>query len=265
MAVQPIWSKILTVWVENIILASEKSGGRAYVLSPPAIKGSVINMTNMSDEAIKGDVIAALGIEPQVHEENIRVRVENGFVWLVGVVSTLEEKDIASQVVCGVAGVNGIENGLTVTTEGNISDLELQFSVNDLLTKNGLAGVGAKVEAGNVFLMGVIPDIAVEDRARQIAEEVTGIRSVISDLHIAAGEPVDNIKLSNNVAEALSKNPKIDFRDLHVVSDEGNVTIMGRVPSVGQLGLVTSVAESIPGVKKLNNCMVIEEAQRPAA
>lgn len=214
-------------------------------------------MHTYSDDAITGEVKAAFAASPKIHSDEIKVYTEDGKVRIQGVVENLEEKLAAEATAMRVPGVRGIENDLTISADKSVSDLELerlaQASLNDL----GLSDIGVRVEAGTAFLMGHIQDIAIEERAADVVSRVPGIRNVLSELEIAAGAPVDDIGLADDVAEALSEDPRIVFYDLDVQADEGHILLLGQVDTPAEVEFATQVAESVPGVRSVENRMSI--------
>lgn len=203
----------------------------------------------MSDEAITGDVIAALAASPRVRATEVRVHTERGWVRLNGVVGTLAERTAAEEIAARVPGVLSVENDLVVSSDGTIPDLEIEREAADRLARENLANVGARAEAGTAFLMGVVPSLAVEQQAIAAASAVKGVRDVISELEIAAGEPVDDVTLANDAAEALSDDPRLDVTNLKVQASDGSLLLIGEVGHSRQIGLATQIAKSVPGVQ----------------
>lgn len=216
-------------------------------------------MKKMDDEELTGDVIAALAAGTRVRATDIRVRTLQGAVRLEGIVDTLEEKAAAEETAAGVPGVRRVENDLAVSSNGTISDLQIERCVADRLVREGLAEVGARVEAGTAFLMGVIPSRAIENKALEVASGARGVRSVISELSIAAGKPVDDIRLAGDVAEALSDDPRIEAMDLEVASEDGAVTLTGLVTGDHQVSVATEIAEAVPGVQSVQNRLSVRK------
>lgn len=213
-----------------------------------------------TDEAITGDVIAALAASPDVRANEIRVHAQKGHLRLTGVVDAVDERTTACEIALGIPGVKEVENRLIVAADGEVSDLELQREEEQQLAEEGPEGVGAKVNAGTVFLEGVVPSRAAEKQAVDVAGSVQGVREVVSDLKIAAGRPLDDIGLANEVAEALSDDPRVDVMHLDVQAEDGVVRITGEVPTEHQLDTATQVAESVPGVKKVENHLKLRKS-----
>jgi osmotically-inducible protein OsmY len=216
-------------------------------------------LQNSRDDAITGGIIAAFAASPRIHSTEIRIYTHNGLVRLQGIVETLEEKLAAEETAAQVAGVRGIENDLTVSADKDIPDLELQRMSQRALNNAGLAGIGAEAEAGTIFLMGQVASRAVEERAMDTVRAISGVRDVISNLEIAAGVPIDDIGIADNVVAVLSEDPSIVFYNLDVRAHDGRITITGDVDTEDQWKMVTEIAESVPGVKSVENRMSIVE------
>lgn len=214
-------------------------------------------MARRDDSEITGDVMAALGASPRARATDIRVHTRGGWVRLEGVVNTLEEKVEAEEVARAVEGVVGVENDLVISSDGLTPDLEIERAANDLLNTEGITGIGVRVEAGTAFLMGVVPNVAAKERAFDVVAKVKGVRDIVSELEIAAGEPIDDTALANDVAEALSDNPDLEIADLDVQVHDGDVLLSGEVSDRRQKEMATRVAESVPGVRSVRNQLTI--------
>jgi osmotically-inducible protein OsmY len=217
-------------------------------------------MKKRTDDAITGDIVAAFGASPDVNATEIRAHTRLGRIRLEGVVNTLEEKSTAARIAACVPGVRSIENDLVVASDMLISDLDIEQAVAEELAGAGLTEVGVAVEAGTAFLMGVVPSLAVEQEASEIASSVRGVRDVVSNLAIAAGEPIDDTKLANDVAEALSDDPRLEITDLEVRAENGLVILLGGVVDPRQLPIATEVTASVAGVKGVETRIEILES-----
>lgn len=214
-------------------------------------------MTTPNDDSITGNIIAAFAACPRVHSTEIRVYTLDGRVRLQGVVETLQESLSAETTAAEVPGVRSVENDLTVSPDKEIPDLELQRMAQQALDDAGMAYIGVRVEAGNAFLMGVIKNEMTRQKAMDTVSPVGGVRGVLSELQIAAGEPVDDVGLTDEVAEALSDDPRLFFYDLDVHSHEGHIIILGDIDTAVQREIATQIAESVDGVKSVENRMTI--------
>lgn len=215
-----------------------------------------------SDDEITGEINATFAASPDIHAIEIRVHTHEGRVRLEGVVENLEEKTLAGEAALEVSGVRDVQNDLTLSADKSLSDQEIECAAQDALGKAELSAIGVRVEAGSAFLLGKIRSEATLEQAMNVIRGVAGIRGVYSELEIAAGEPVDNIGLGNDVAEALSDDPRLEFLDLEVHAEEGHVVISGYILDQRQLEIATSIAESVPGVRSVENRMVVQELSR---
>lgn len=212
------------------------------------------------DEALRGDIIAALAASPDVRATEIRVHANQGHVRLVGAVDTVDERVAACEIALRIPGVRAVENHLVVAADGEVSDLQLQREEEQQLAEEGVQGVGARVNAGTVFLEGVVPSLAVEKKAVDAAGAVQGVREVISDLEIAAGRPVDDVGLANDVAEALSDDPRVSILHLEVSAEDGVVRMTGEVTTEHQRSVASEGAEAVAGVKKVENHLKLRKS-----
>lgn len=215
-----------------------------------------------SDDEITGEISAAFAASPDIHAIEIRVHTHEGRVRLEGVVENLEEKTVAGEAALEVSGVESVQNDLTVSADKSISDQEIECAAQDALANAGFSAIGVRVEAGSAYLLGKIRSEAIREQATEVVRGVAGVRGVYSELEIAAGEPVDDIGLGNDVAQALSEDPRLEFLDLEVHAEEGHVAIGGYILDDRQFEIATSIAESVPGVRSVENRMVVQELSR---
>ena len=216
-------------------------------------------MAKLNDEEMTGRVIAELGASPRVRATALRVHTRQSWVRLDGTVDTLAQKTAAEEVTKHVKGVAGVQNDLVVSSDRALSDADIACHAAERLTDEGFPAVGVRVQAGTAFLMGTVASLAVKKRAIEIASSVKGVRDVISELEIAAGEPVDDTTLANDVAEALSDSPDVDIMNLDVRAIQGSVLLAGELTHPRQLDLATTIAEAVPGVQYVENRMTIRK------
>src|SRR5579883_3246327 len=87
-------------------------------------------MSYLSDEELIGAVTRALARDGRVDlSDVVHVSAQNGVVLLTGTVWSAGQKQTAEEVVRRVRGVANVQNELTVATEGEISDAELEAAV----------------------------------------------------------------------------------------------------------------------------------------
>lgn len=121
----------------------------------------------------------------------LKVRVNGGVAQVTGIVDTLSEKEQVDQILSGVGGLRGIENGVTISTDGSIIDEDVIEEVTEELNADpdvDLRSVGAKSVRGNVFLVGTVDSPEEEKAAIRAASRARGVKSVVSQLKINRDE-----------------------------------------------------------------------------
>ena len=214
-------------------------------------------MNKTRDSEITGEIIAALAASPDINATDILVSTHDGRVHLTGTARTLEESAEAEKIASRIAR-GPVENNIVLSANRDVSDREMTDALNaDLAASQDLIGIGGRVTAGTAFLMGKVRSVAVENRAVEVASGIAGVRQVISDLQIAAGEPVDNITLANDVAEAISEDPDINVIDMDVAADDGMVTVTGEVETQREFDLIRERAAAVPGVQHVQDLVTV--------
>lgn len=229
-------------------------------------------MIHLTDEEVVGAVTWALARDGRVNlADVVHVSAENGVVLLTGTVQSAGQKQAAEEVACRIQGVAGIQNDLTVATEGTISDAELRAAVLEALARQPelMPRVGCSVDDGVVTLVGHIRDAAEEQQAIRIAGSIRGVEQVVSTLEIAeivpeeGALPVDDATLVGKVADALDT-LGFDVVDRVIQVDQGVAMVTGRVGTKRERQRVVEAAESVPGVRALHDRLTVRLPFRAA-
>src|SRR5690554_2792360 len=83
------------------------------------------------DNDINREVQEILNKDEDLHGYNVRATVRDGIVHLQGIVDVLAEKLRAEELVKQISSVVGIENGITISTDGDIDDEAVEFEVQE--------------------------------------------------------------------------------------------------------------------------------------
>lgn len=222
----------------------------------------------MDDETLRSRVFSELDFEPSVSAGEIAVTVRNGVVTLTGHVSSLAQKLAAKQAVARVRGVRAIAQEIEVTPPQEVrADEDLaQRAANVLAWASALPENAIQVEVahGVVTLSGEVE----WDYQRRVAEQaVRGLAGVIDVKNLIAlkfHHPTADIK--GRIEEALGRNA-MDAKGLRVIVEGGDVILAGSVGSWFDSDNAERVAWSVPGVRAVDNRLVIEDAgeEEPAA
>lgn len=149
-------------------------------------------MTRNGDDGIRRKVQEVLDSNIETRAYGLKADVIDGEVKLTGVVDTLSEKESLKRIISGIDGVRGIENGVTISTDGAIDDEDVTFEVMEEFNadpKVNLKHVGARTVKGTVFLKGRVDSEAEIEAAINAAAKARGVRNVVSQLDMeTAGE-----------------------------------------------------------------------------
>lgn len=233
-----------------------------------------IPKSHLHDEELTGAVIRAVTHDGRVNAADIvHVSVVDGVALLSGAVRTAAQKHAAGQDAARVRGITGVDNKLTVATEGTISDAELQRQIDQRLAQapNLIRKVGAEVEDGIATLVGWVTDAAERRQALAIARGVPGVDAVVSTLEIrakrspAAGFPIDDTTLIGKVAEALDT-ANLDIADRTIQVDQGEATLRGLVPTAAEATRAEQVTAAVDGIRAVHthlDLLLSEESSDP--
>lgn len=154
---------------------------------PPTTLG-----TQIDDSVITAGVKSALMADPDVKSLDLQVETRQGTVQLSGFVDNPAQIDRALAVVRGVAGVTGVENGVSVkgataTMGSRIDDTAVTTRVKTaLLADPDIKSLDISVLTveGAVQLTGFVNSQAQIDRAAALAAAAEGARSVKNELKV---------------------------------------------------------------------------------
>ncbi len=137
------------------------------------------------DTDIAREAINNLSSSWSVPKDKVKIKVEDGWVTLEGVVFWNYEKQGAYQAVRGVSGVTGITNRILIKSgshdEIEKRNIENAFSRNSSL--NGL-DIRVKVEGHSVTLRGHVYFLSQKDEAERIAWNAPGVWNVDNELDV---------------------------------------------------------------------------------
>ncbi|MGE5576463.1 MAG: BON domain-containing protein [Syntrophothermus sp.] len=209
-----------------------------------------------NDEKISKKVLAAIKQDKELSAYHFNVDTIDGVVHLQGVVDVLAEKERAGEIARGIEGVTGVENGLTVSTDGAITDSEVEFEVAEELHLDhrfDSTRINAESHKGVVHLRGEVKTLAEAEAAVEAASRARGAKEVVNELKVGAGERVDDATLTNRVESALAADGRLDPADVRTSSEHGVVRLKGVVPGRADKELAAEIATSVEGVRRVEN------------
>ena len=214
----------------------------------------------MREEKVSGDreienfIKDKLTQQEGIDAENIKVRAENGHVWLSGHVGYLSDKRWITSAAEMIKGVVFIENNLQVSP-GVVADVDILRDVSLALMKSPyieMAEVIAVVDEGAVILRGEVDSWPEKITAEQIVEGVKGVRSVVNNIFVEHDATRPTNEIAEDLKAVLQLDPGINYDMLRVmVKDSGDVTIEGTVGSISEKKRIDSLSR-IEGVQTIN-------------
>lgn len=220
-----------------------------------------------SDSEIKAEVEEKLSLNPYVYEGLIDVEVRSGVVKLTGMVGSAIEKTQAflDSWVAGVVDVESEqlevqgwlsdrmkrESRLTVT-----DDAEIKSAVEAALRydpRTDEFDIDVEVRDRVVTLSGTVDNLLAKSAAERDARNTTGVADVNNGIKVRLGEAVDTARITENVEEALSRDPILEKYDFTVLTRNQKVYLYGKVHNYCDRQRAAEVASMVFGVVDVEN------------
>ena len=163
-----------------------------------------------------------------------------------------------------VAAVIGVGAGATAkvatdprTTGTQVDDTTLNTRMNNKLSENGPFFIGSRISSstynGNIILTGQANAEQIE-KAERLAYDVVGVKKVYNQIRtgepVGAGTIANDMWITTKVKSQLTLNSKTKARNIKVVTENGEVFLIGIVSSEEGQEAAT-VASKVAGVKKV--------------
>jgi osmotically-inducible protein OsmY len=169
----------------------------------------------------------------------------------------------SAALIFGLALVMAFGAATVKAQTGNMTDKDITMAVSDAMTiDEGVSGylIDIKTNDGVVTLSGDVNNIMAKKRARRIAETIKGVRAVINDISVRSAD-INDDQLTADVKAALVSDPATDTWGVGVAAQDGKVTLTGSVASWQEKRLAGRVAESVRGVRQLENDIAVDYGQ----
>jgi len=221
----------------------------------------------LRDTAIRDAVMERLALLPCLDLRELQVHARRGRVTLIGWVS--DEALIPELVreAKATPNVSEVICKLGVSPRPSFrSDEEVAAHVLSGISQDAdidTRQIRLSVHSGDVLLTGWVADREQAKNAEANAWWTAGVLNVINHLQVGS-EPVTAEGLGDRaIAEALLNrlihSPRLETRDLAIAVDDGVVTVYGSLPDSEQVQAVLEIAESMPGVSRVENRLALCE------
>ncbi|MEO8609101.1 MAG: BON domain-containing protein [Chloroflexota bacterium] len=217
-----------------------------------------------TDTELQRDVLDELAWEPSIKAQDIGVTVKDGVVTMTGHVPTYSEKWDAESAVKRVVGVRAIAEELTVSLfdghERNDTDLA-QAAANaiDWNVSVPHGKVQVKVENGWLTLSGDTDWNYQRDAAHNAVRHLMGVKGVDNLMHVnpPVRPAISTVAVREKIESALKRNIMKDTDAIVIETDNGKVTLRGKVHSWQEHDDAGLAAWSSPGVYFVENYLTI--------
>lgn len=208
------------------------------------------------DHSLEYRIRDAIRAEVLSSAPDIGVVARDGVVTLTGMVDVLAEKRAAEEICHRVPGVIKVENGLTVSLDGQVTDDDVEKSVRTKLDESGLSEVGFRLSAGAVELLGEVETLDEAHIAVRAAEAARGVKAVRSSLSL--GSESDDATIVNEV-ERLLAGSRVGAGFIATTCHSGEVGLAGSVADREELDTAEALARSVPGVHAVRSRLTIRD------
>jgi len=164
--------------------AAKNVSGVKAVVEKIEIKFSSIGKKN--DNEIATEVLNAMKWNWEVPEDRIKVKVEDGWIALEGLLQWQYQKEAAIKSVNNLNGVKGVVDKLTIKSEKTHDEIEKR-GIEQALIRNWSTydkDISVKVAGNRVTLNGKVNSVYQKDEAGRIAFNAPGVWSVNNELVI---------------------------------------------------------------------------------
>ena len=142
------------------------------------------------------------------------------------------------------------------------SDAEIRERVEQVLrgtTRVDPNEIRVEAQEGRVILTGAV-DSAIERRyARELAEEVEGVREVADRLQVKNFVQRSDEELAEEVRHALLRDAFAEGGRIEVYASDGEVRLDGKVPTYAVRKAAADVAWWTPGVLNVENLLLVTD------
>ncbi len=187
-----------------------------------------------TNEELRTAVLREIEWRPDIHSQDINVKVEGPAVTLTGFVHTFAEKANAERAAKSVRGVISIANDIEVRPSTR-TDPEIARDIQHVLKSHVIfpeTKITATVHEGFVTLEGTVEWNYQKTSAVDATVSVRGVRGVIN--LIAVKPRVSPLSINEAIEAAFRRSAELDARSIHVSTHDSTVELTGMAGSFSE-------------------------------
>lgn len=237
----------------------------------------------MDDVRQESQIATSYALTPYLRANDLKVTVQKGKAVLTGQVDEKISKELAGEIAQGVSGIKDVDNQIVVDANympkansngfgDKIDDANISAAIRSKLQWNkDVDDVGTEVmtKSGRVTLNGTVNNQNAKEITHRLALNTRGVKSVTNNLKIqsATVSKDEKAKLKNEteshnisdswitakVKSSFMYSSNINGSDIDVSTNNGIVTLTGKVASGSEQSLAVETAQNIRGVKSVTS------------
>jgi len=252
-------------------------------MAPQTVLAADAATSSMDDVRQEAQIATSYALNPYLRANDLKVTVQKGKAVLTGKVDEKVSKELASEIALGVSGITDVDNQIVVEASyvphfgqggygDKIDDASISAAIRSKLLWNkdvDSVGTDVKTKNGRVTLTGSADSQSAKDIANRLAMNTRGVMSVTNNLKIQDHPMSDDDKAkakkqdeSHNISDSwITAKVKSSFMyssnisggDIDVSTNNGIVTLTGKVASGIERSLAIETAQNIRGVKSVTS------------
>lgn len=234
-------------------------------------------ITNARQES---QIWTTYALSPYLRANDIKVSVVDGKATLTGTVEEDVNKDLATAIAMGVNGIKDVDNKIEVRADykpeknergygDHMDDLAITSTIKSkLLWSKYTNSQSIKVNTldGKVTLEGNAETEEAKKLAGRLAQDTRGVRSVANKLTVnktpgltglakastkEVGDVISDSWITTKVKSTLLYSSNVKGSDIEVTTNNGVVTLSGKLDTGAERALAVELAENVRGVKSV--------------
>lgn len=249
----------------------------------PSVFAADAATTSLDDVRQESQIATSYALNPYLRANELKVTVQNGKAILTGKVDEKISKELASEIARGVSGITDVDNQIIVEANylphfgyggfgDKIDDASISAAIRSKLQWNkdvDSVGTDVSTKNGRVTLTGNADSQAAKDIANRLAMNTRGVTSVTNNLKIQSNPMSADEKAQSKTADeshnisdswitakvksSFMYSSNINGGDIDVSTNNGVVTLTGKVASGVERSLAIEMAQNIRGVKSVTS------------